>query len=72
MVGVLRGSDPALADEYVVLSAHLDHVGVGAPVNGDSIYNGAMDNASGIATLIEAAAAMVGGAGRSARCCSSR
>ena len=58
VVGLLRGSDPALAGEYVVLSAHLDHVGVGAPVNGDAIYNGAMDNASGIATLIEAASAI--------------
>ena len=42
-------------NEYVILSAHLDHVGVGRPVNGDSIYNGAMDDASGIATLIEVA-----------------
>jgi len=57
VVGLLRGSDPALADEYVVLTAHLDHLGVGAPVDGDAIYNGAMDNASGIATLIEAASA---------------
>ena len=55
VVALLPGSDPALAREHVVLSAHLDHVGVGAPVNGDRIYNGAMDNASGIATLIEAA-----------------
>ncbi len=55
VVGVVRGSDAALAGEYVVLTAHLDHVGVGAAVNGDTIYNGAMDNASGIATLIEAA-----------------
>jgi Zn-dependent M28 family amino/carboxypeptidase len=55
VVGLVRGSDPALADQYVVLSAHLDHLGVGAAINGDSIYNGAMDNASGIATLIEAA-----------------
>jgi len=59
VVGVVKGSDPALADEYVVLSAHLDHVGVGAAINGDSIYNGAMDNASGIATLIESAKAVV-------------
>ena len=44
-----------LKDEYVILSAHLDHLGVGRPVNGDSIYNGAMDNASGIATVIEVA-----------------
>jgi Zn-dependent M28 family amino/carboxypeptidase len=56
VAGIVKGSDPALAGEYVVLTAHLDHVGVGAPINGDSIYNGAMDNASGIATLIESAA----------------
>jgi Zn-dependent M28 family amino/carboxypeptidase len=56
VAGVVKGSDPALAAEHVVLSAHLDHVGIGAPINGDSLYNGAMDNASGIATLIEAAA----------------
>src|SRR5262249_23058263 len=43
-VAKISGSDPTLKDEYVVLSAHLDHVGIGAPVNGDSIYNGAMDN----------------------------
>ena len=57
VVGVLRGRDPRLMDEYVVLTAHLDHLGVGVPVDGDAIYNGAMDNASGIATLIETAAA---------------
>jgi Zn-dependent M28 family amino/carboxypeptidase len=56
VIGVLRGTDPTLRDEYIAVSAHLDHVGVGAPINGDSIYNGAMDNASGIATLIETAA----------------
>jgi Zn-dependent M28 family amino/carboxypeptidase len=55
VVAVLPGSDPALAREHVVLTAHLDHLGVGAAVNGDRIYNGAMDNASGIATLIEVA-----------------
>ena len=54
----LTGADPALKNEYVVLTAHLDHLGVGGAVNGDRIYNGAMDNASGIATLIETAAAM--------------
>lgn len=59
VVGLLRGSDRTLAREYVVLTAHLDHLGVGAPVDGDAIYNGAMDNASGIATLIEAASAIV-------------
>ncbi|HJU44073.1 MAG TPA: M28 family metallopeptidase [Vicinamibacterales bacterium] len=57
VIGILRGTDPALRSEYVVISAHLDHVGVGEPINGDSIYNGAMDNASGIATLLETAAA---------------
>jgi hypothetical protein len=49
------GSDPQLKNEYVILSAHLDHLGVGEPVNGDAIFNGAMDNASGIASLIEVA-----------------
>lgn len=58
VAGIVRGSDPRLRDEFVVLTAHLDHVGVGAPINGDKIYNGAMDNASGIATLIEAASAL--------------
>ena len=55
VVAMLPGADPALAGEHVVLTAHLDHIGVGAPVSGDRIYNGAMDNASGIATLIEVA-----------------
>ncbi len=55
VAGVLRGSDPKLRDEYVVISAHLDHLGVGTPVNGDAIYNGAMDDASGIASVIEIA-----------------
>ncbi|HVH27005.1 MAG TPA: M28 family metallopeptidase [Vicinamibacterales bacterium] len=58
VVGILPGSDAALKDQYVVLSAHLDHLGVGAPVNGDRIFNGAMDNGAGIATLIETAAAI--------------
>ena len=54
VVGMAPGSGKS-KDEYVILSAHLDHVGVGRPVNGDSIYNGAMDDASGIATIIEVA-----------------
>lgn len=58
VVGLLPGSDPALAKEYVVLSAHLDHVGIGAPVKGDRIYNGAMDNASGVAAVLEVARAL--------------
>jgi Zn-dependent M28 family amino/carboxypeptidase len=58
VVGLLRGSDPQLAGEYVVYSAHLDHLGTGAPVNGDEIYNGAYDNALGIAMLLETARAL--------------
>jgi len=58
IAGVLKGSDPTLGKEYVVITAHLDHVGIGEPVNGDKIYNGAMDDASGIASLIEVARAM--------------
>ena len=53
VVGIIPGSVPKLRDQYVVVSAHLDHLGVGEPVKGDSIYNGAMDNASGVASLIE-------------------
>ena len=55
VAALLPGSDPALAGEHVVLTAHLDHVGIGPAVSGDSLYNGAMDNASGIATLLEVA-----------------
>jgi hypothetical protein len=55
VAAVLPGSDPALRNEFVVLSAHLDHLGIGEPVNGDRIYHGAMDNASGSASLLEIA-----------------
>jgi Zn-dependent M28 family amino/carboxypeptidase len=55
VVAKLAGSYPALAPEHVVLSAHLDHVGIGAPHAGDTIYNGALDNALGVAILLEAA-----------------
>lgn len=55
VVGLYEGSDPKLKHEYIVLSAHLDHLGIGEPVNGDKIYNGAMDDASGVASLIEIA-----------------
>ena len=51
----LEGSDPQHKDEYVVYTAHWDHLGVGAPVEGDKIYNGALDNASGVAQLLEIA-----------------
>jgi Zn-dependent M28 family amino/carboxypeptidase len=55
VVAKLEGSDPALKGEYLLYTAHLDHVGIGEPVNGDKIYNGALDNASGSATLLELA-----------------
>jgi Zn-dependent M28 family amino/carboxypeptidase len=55
VVGILRGSDPKLRNEYLVYSAHLDHIGITEPVNGDSINNGAFDNASGIACMLEIA-----------------
>jgi Zn-dependent M28 family amino/carboxypeptidase len=55
VVAVLPGSDPTLQKEYVVLSAHLDHLGIGSPINGDAVFNGAMDNASGVAALLEIA-----------------
>ncbi len=55
IAGLLEGSDPALKDQVVVLSAHLDHVGPCPEVNGDAICNGAMDNAMGIASMIEVA-----------------
>jgi hypothetical protein len=61
VVGLRPASDPQLKNEYVVLSAHLDHLGVGQPVNGDAIFNGAMDDASGIASLIEIARSLQAG-----------
>ena len=57
VVAKLEGADAALKDEYVVYTAHWDHLGVGTPVNGDKIYNGALDNASGVAQLLEIARA---------------
>ncbi|QIL74424.1 M28 family peptidase [Hymenobacter sp. HDW8] len=57
VVGKIPGSDPQLRAEYVVHSAHLDHMGIGAPVQGDSLYNGAHDNATGVASLLEIASA---------------
>lgn len=57
VVAKLEGSDPALKNEYLVYSAHLDHLGIGEPVKGDAIYNGALDNASGCAILLEVARA---------------
>ena len=57
VVGILRGSDPKLKSEYVVYSAHLDHLGISDPVHGDTINNGALDNASGIGAMLEVARA---------------
>ncbi|HET7709505.1 MAG TPA: M28 family metallopeptidase [Sphingomicrobium sp.] len=57
VIGVLEGSDPALRHEYIVLSAHLDALGRVKPENGDDIVNGAMDNAMGVATMLEVARA---------------
>jgi Zn-dependent M28 family amino/carboxypeptidase len=58
LAGIRPGSDRVLKKEYVVVSAHLDHLGVGEKVNGDGIFNGAMDDASGVASLIEVARAL--------------
>ncbi len=55
LIGIIEGSDPKLKNEYVVYTAHLDHLGIGSPVKGDSIYNGAHDDASGVGILLEIA-----------------
>jgi hypothetical protein len=55
LAALFEGSDPALKNEYVVMTSHLDHVGIGRAVNGDAIYNGAMDDASGIAAMLQIA-----------------
>ncbi len=61
VLGVIRGSDPALKNEYVLVDAHYDHLGIGRPVNGDSIYNGADDDASGVTAVLEIARQMMNG-----------
>jgi len=61
IVGVVRGIDPTARDEYVAYSAHWDHFGIGPVVNGDSIYNGAADNASGVASILTIAHAAAEG-----------
>ena len=58
LVGLIPGADPALRSEAVVLGAHFDHLGIGQPVDGDSVYNGADDDASGVATVLAAARAL--------------
>ena len=72
VLAMIPGSDPKLANEYVLLMAHLDHVGVnpaklGAGGTGDAIYNGAMDNATGTATMLEVARAMAASPNRPRR-----
>ena len=57
VVAKITGADPTLKNEYVVYTAHWDHFGVSTPVNGDAIYNGARDNATGTAMLLEFARA---------------
>ena len=58
VAALLPGSDPELRDEHLVVTAHLDHLGVGAPVDGDSIYNGTLDNASGSAAILTLASVL--------------
>ena len=57
VVGIVRGHDSKLKNQYVAISAHWDHLGIGVPVNGDSIYNGSVDNASGVASTLAIARA---------------
>lgn len=57
VIGMVEGSDPKLKDEAVIFTAHWDHLGIGTPVNGDNIYNGAVDNATGCGVLLELARA---------------
>ena len=61
VVGIVPGSDPTVSDEAIVVGAHFDHVGVGRPVDGDSIYNGADDDASGVVAVLEAARDLASG-----------
>ena len=57
VIGILPGSDPVLRNEYVIYTAHWDHYGIGPAINGDTIYNGALDNATGVGGMIEVARA---------------
>jgi Zn-dependent M28 family amino/carboxypeptidase len=61
LVAKLQGADPTLSAEHVAISAHLDHVGVGAAIGDDRIYNGAMDDASGVATVLDIAQVLSAG-----------
>lgn len=59
VAAVIPGTNPALKDEYIVITAHFDHVGIGRPVDGDSIYNGADDNAAGTASIMAIASSIM-------------
>ncbi|HTO72951.1 MAG TPA: M20/M25/M40 family metallo-hydrolase [Gemmatimonadales bacterium] len=61
VVGVVKGSDPALREQVVLVDAHYDHLGIGKPVAGDSIYNGADDDGSGVVAVLEIARALAQG-----------
>lgn len=67
VAAVLPGSDPVLAEEYVIMSGHLDHIGIGPELDGDAVYNGAYDNAMGIAIMLEVARALARSEPRPAR-----
>jgi hypothetical protein len=55
IIGMVKGNDPKLSESYIIVSAHYDHLGIGPTINGDSIYNGLLDNAMGVAGLLELA-----------------
>jgi Zn-dependent M28 family amino/carboxypeptidase len=57
VIGAVEGSDPEVSDEYILFAAHWDHFGVGKPIDGDAIYNGALDNATGVGAILEIAEA---------------
>lgn len=61
VVGILHGRDPKLKDQVILLTAHMDHLGIGTPVNGDNIYNGADDDASGCVAVLQLAEALAHG-----------
>jgi Zn-dependent M28 family amino/carboxypeptidase len=61
VIGIVAGTDPLVSDEVIVVGAHFDHVGVGRAVDGDSIYNGADDDASGVVAVLEAARDLASG-----------
>lgn len=67
VVGLHEGSDPELRDTYIIMSAHYDHLGIGSPIRGDSIYNGVMDNAAGVGAVLEIARAFTQSAKRPKR-----